>query len=124
MSAVFAPEAVTPSMRKLPVEQAVRPDTPLAMARDLQSFNLQTGAICRQAGHLTVPTVILAGTADSIIDSIDHATWLAHRAPDIAVVKIAGAGHMLHHTHATLVMNAIRMIARRAAWTGLQTSLA
>lgn len=124
MSAVFAPEAVTPSMRRVPIEQAVRPDAPLAMARDLRHFNAHIAAIGQRAGRLTAPVIILAGTDDAIIDSPTHAAWLASRVPEAAVVKITGAGHMVHHTHANIVMNAVRMLGRRSAWIGGQVSLA
>jgi pimeloyl-ACP methyl ester carboxylesterase len=115
IAAVFAPEPVSASFGSIPLATVVRPNTPLAMARDLRRFNTDAAWIGACASGLDVPAIILAGTADPIIDSADHATWLAQRAPDAAVVKVKGGGHMLHHTHPAMVINAVRTLARRAA---------
>jgi pimeloyl-ACP methyl ester carboxylesterase len=114
LDAVFAPAPVPASFGGLPLEKAAQPDVPLAMARDLRRFNRDVTSIAALAGRARLPIVILAGTADRVIDSRAHAGWLARRAPMATLRVVPGAGHMLHHTHPDIVLAAVRdMLGQR-----------
>jgi len=111
VAAMFAPEKVAPSFAEVPLDLALRPDVPLAMARDLRGFNAAAAAIARRVQDLEVPTVIVAGGQDPIAGCERHARWLARRTKAATFMPVAGAGHMLHHTHPRKVVQAVRLLA-------------
>lgn len=63
---------------------------------------------------LTLPIEIVHGDADTIVGLETHARRLAAEAPGAALTVIAGAGHMLHHSHPDVVVAAIHRAAARA----------
>jgi pimeloyl-ACP methyl ester carboxylesterase len=63
---------------------------------------------------LTMPVEIIHGTADTIVPLSVHAEPLARQIPGANLVRLAGAGHMPHHTHPEEVIAAIHRAAARA----------
>lgn len=47
---------------------------------------------------------VLTGTADRVVEDERQAKLLARQLPDARLVEVEGAGHMLHHSHAGLVL--------------------
>ncbi|ABE38705.1 alpha/beta hydrolase fold [Rhodopseudomonas palustris BisB5] len=71
-------------------------------------------------GGVSVPTVILAGSADPVVPPQIHAEALAKAVPQARLVRLAGAGHMAHHAHAEAIAAEIE---RLAGCAGGQTTL-
>lgn len=107
----FAPDPVPPSMRRYPVSLAVRPEALLAMAGELNGFNEAMIPLRSDLRTVEVPTIVLAGAADTVARPDRHVRWLASRMPAIEVRTVPGAGHMLHHVRPKAVMAAVRELA-------------
>ena len=58
--------------------------------------------------RITIPVHILAGTSDKILDLSRHARPLAALLRNARLTELPGEGHMIHHTAAEPVLNAIR----------------
>jgi pimeloyl-ACP methyl ester carboxylesterase len=61
-------------------------------------------------GEITVPTVVLHGTNDSLFD-IDDARLLSSKLPNAELRLIKGAGHSLPITHGNEVVRAVKDLA-------------
>ncbi len=59
---------------------------------------------------LDVPAIIIAGDADRIAPSNQHAMLLAAAAPRANLILLPGIGHMLHHAAAERVVDAVRQL--------------
>jgi pimeloyl-ACP methyl ester carboxylesterase len=57
--------------------------------------------------HLDVPTEIIAGASDRIVDPAAHSSRLHDVVRGSRLRIVAAAGHMLHHTHAAEVIAAV-----------------
>jgi len=65
--------------------------------------------------ELTLPIELVHGTADTIVPITIHALPLSQRLPNAHLTQVDGAGHMPHHAHPQLVLDAISRAASRAA---------
>jgi pimeloyl-ACP methyl ester carboxylesterase len=57
---------------------------------------------------IAVRTQVLTGTADRVVEDERQAKALARQLPNGSLTEVEGAGHMLHHSHAELVVGALR----------------
>ena len=64
---------------------------------------------------LTLPIELIHGTADTIVPITIHSLPLSKLLPNAHLTVVEGAGHMPHHAHAQLVLDAITRAATRAA---------
>jgi pimeloyl-ACP methyl ester carboxylesterase len=55
-----------------------------------------------------VRTQVLTGTADRVVEDERQAKALARQLPRGSLTEIEGAGHMLHHSHAEQVVDAVQ----------------
>ena len=62
---------------------------------------------------LAIPTLVLGGDADRLIDFSHQSEWLSKRLANAELVPIQGAGHMVHHTAQAAVADAIGRFAGR-----------
>ncbi|BBF94454.1 alpha/beta fold hydrolase [Blastochloris tepida] len=82
--------------------------TPERFHHTMQDFMRLRGELIAQAPRypaLTAPLTLILGTADAVVPPADHGEVLARQlagraAPAVRVVRIEGAGHMLHRGHA------------------------
>lgn len=65
-------------------------------------------------GELTLPIELIHGTADTIVPITIHSLPLSKRLPNAHLTVVEGAGHMPHHAHAQLILDAIASAAARA----------
>lgn len=56
---------------------------------------IRTFACCERLGRLTIPTLVVTGTADALVPP-RNAVILAGLIPDARLMEIPGAGHALH----------------------------
>jgi pimeloyl-ACP methyl ester carboxylesterase len=79
-----------------------------AFASEQRTLLRQLPVLEHRLGQLSVPTTIVAGTADRVVP-IDAARRLAAQVPGAELVEIEAAGHLIHLRHAREVA---RVIAR------------
>ena len=90
---------------------ALRPSEFLASAREVAGLKaFVAGQVSRYRG-LTVPTVIIAGAADTVVPPQVHARPLAAALPQARLVLLRGVGHMPHYAAPDSVAEAIEEIA-------------
>lgn len=85
-----------------------------ANAHDMANVNDFLAAQEDRYGEVDVPTVILAGPADTVVATDRHAERVAQTMPHAELELIEGAGHNLHHHHPNRVAEAIGNVLARA----------
>jgi pimeloyl-ACP methyl ester carboxylesterase len=111
---LFAPNPAPPRFARFPVWMALRPSQLRASA--MESALMSPGAIAlrRRYGELKVPTVIMAGANDRIVDAQRQSARL-HQAIAHSELRLTpGAGHMIHYMVPVQVMAAIDAAAAKA----------
>ena len=63
--------------------------------------------LCQRYGELELPTTIVAGDGDRIVDPLNHSARLHAELSASKFLLVPAAGHMVHHTAASLVRGAI-----------------
>jgi len=58
--------------------------------------------------RLEVRTQVLTGTSDRVVEDERQAKALARQLPRGSLTEVEGAGHMLHHSHSELVIEALQ----------------
>lgn len=114
LAALFAPDPVPPGFAGFPVRHAVSGAAMEAMAAELRGFNGSMLPAALRLRRLGVPTVVLAGGADTVADPVRHAHWLVRRLPAARLRRLPGYGHMLHHLHPQVVADAVAEVGDRA----------
>ncbi|MGJ9416563.1 alpha/beta fold hydrolase [Massilia sp. CMS3.1] len=113
LAAVFAPEAAP---RDFPVRGggmlSLRPRQFLASSADMQALPGHMPALVARYGRLAVPTGVLYGREDAILDWTQHGQALADKVPG-ARLELVNGGHMLPVTQPPLVADFVARCARR-----------
>jgi pimeloyl-ACP methyl ester carboxylesterase len=107
MRQLFGPALVPGKFREFPKEMAHRPVQIRASAAETALMipcALQQRAKYRE---LNIPTVIIAGEQDRLIDIDEQSARLHREVKRSMLLRVAGAGHMVHQTATTQVMEAI-----------------
>lgn len=115
---MFAPDGVPPHYRDFPVWMAARPSQLRASAEEMAQAAASAASIAARYAELDVPTVLVAGRGDRVVDPEVHAARLHVERPDTDYRVVEGHGHMLHHTAPEQVLAAIDAVERRAAARG------
>lgn len=115
VGAVFAPQAPSPGyLERFGPMLATRRQ---ALAQNLAHVNgLRDQLVAMEPDYaaLTLPFEMVHGDADTIVPLNVHSGPLAARLPDATLTVIPGAGHMPHHAHQDVVIDAIDRAAARA----------
>ena len=64
--------------------------------------------------RLTMPLTMIHGEADTIVPLKTHATRMKAKFLDAPLIRLDDAGHMPHHTHPQVVLDAITDLTERA----------
>lgn len=107
---LFAPAPVPERwVKEFPLAMTLRPWQLRAAAAEAALMFPAASALSERYGSLTVPTTIVAGKGDRIVDPQDQSARL-HKAlgAKSRLVEIEGAGHMVHHSATERVLAAIR----------------
>jgi pimeloyl-ACP methyl ester carboxylesterase len=89
----------------------LRPLTLMANWADVGSLEAFLARQAERYGALTVPTIVLAGSSDTLVPPAHHSEKLAAAAPVVKLTVLPGFGHMLHHAAADEVIAAVDGIA-------------
>lgn len=104
---LFAPAPVPRRFKPFPAWMALRPQALRAVAEDAAVLLPAVQEMQRHYGSLRVPTTIVAGKGDRYVSTEAHSARLHGDIAGSEVVLVPGAGHMVHHTAAARVMQAI-----------------
>lgn len=95
----------------------IRPETFRANVRQVNTLYPNVVALSARYPELTLPIVILHGTADTTVPIDIHAREIVKIVPSVEVVELDGVGHQPHHVDNDA---AIAAIDRAAALAGLR----
>ena len=115
IDAVFAPaHAPAGYLDHLGTDLTLRHSQLAANVAQINALRDQIVAMEPRYPGLTLPIEMVHGTADTIVPLSIHSGPLAPRLPSAKLTVIEGAGHMPHHTHPQVVLDAIARAATRA----------
>lgn len=103
---VFGPQPVPAKFSGFPVEMAVRPSQLRASSEEAAMMIPMAAAASKTYGEITVPTVIVAGDDDRLIE-VEQSVRLHRKVQHSRLRRIAGAGHMIQQTETAELMAAI-----------------
>ncbi|MES2667280.1 MAG: alpha/beta hydrolase [Pseudomonadota bacterium] len=112
---IFAPDAAPPGYADyMGIDQSLRRAMLDINIRQVNALRDQIVAMEPRYATLTLPIEMVHGDADTIVPLAVHSAPLAARLPSARLTVIPGAGHMPHHTHRQIVLDAIDRAASRA----------
>lgn len=111
---MFAPAPVSAGWRdRFPFEMSLRPSQIRAAAADA-SLMIPAAAInAQRVAGLKLPVTIIAGREDKVVDQEAQSTRLADEIDGSELLLVSDAGHMVHHSATTKVVDAIRAATLR-----------
>lgn len=105
---LFSPSRVPSRFKaRFPLALSLRPKSLKSSAVETLLMVPTAYQLSRSYSHLKVPTVIVAGEKDHIVSSA-QAERLCKTLQNAFLVKLSDAGHMLHQTHSTDVLKALK----------------
>ena len=111
---VFAPQPVSAGyVERSRAALILRPGPALANIQDLVGLPAALAAQAPRYGEIHVPTVVVAGDADSVVRTALQAAPLARAIPGAELVTLPGVGHMLLYVAAGAVADAAETLSRR-----------
>jgi pimeloyl-ACP methyl ester carboxylesterase len=93
----------------------LRPSTFLANSRDMADLKRNLKPQASRYGGLSMPAVVMSGSADFVVAPQLHAVPFAAAVPHAKLVILPGIGHMLHHVAAERVLAEIEGLAAMMA---------
>ncbi|HVJ06455.1 MAG TPA: alpha/beta hydrolase [Candidatus Saccharimonadales bacterium] len=120
---LFEPAEISPGYDEFPVWLALRPSQLRAAAEEGSLMVPSAFAFRNRLQNLSVPTMIVAGEGDKIVDTEKESVRLHHEVPGSQLRIIKGAGHMIHHSAPQEVMDAIDELATMPAAHALERGL-
>lgn len=93
---LFGPAPVPPHFRDFPMDLALRPGHLRAASEDTALMMPSAAKLSGGYRTVRVPTVILAGTDDRLVDTHAQSVRLHRVLPDSRLELVPGAGHMVH----------------------------
>jgi pimeloyl-ACP methyl ester carboxylesterase len=115
LKAMFGPPPVPERFkREFPVSMMLRPRQIRASVEDGVMMIPGAATLRPTYPRIEAPTLIMAGTADRIVDPDRHARRLNATLPHATLKLIDGGGHMIHHTALDEVATAIERHAAGA----------
>jgi len=110
----FAPKPVDQRFDAFPVWMALRPKQLRASAAETALMIPAAASLAKRYAELKVPTVIVAGTQDKLVDAGHNSERLSERLALSRLELLPGVGHMTHYAQPGKVLAAIDDIAAQA----------
>ncbi len=109
---MFAPAAVPSEWKATyPYPLILNSGAMVAEAEDSASMLPMSPAGTIDMRAIGARTQVLTGTSDRVVEDERQAKALARQLPAGSLTEVEGAGHMLHHSHPDLVVEALRLAA-------------
>jgi pimeloyl-ACP methyl ester carboxylesterase len=118
MAKIFGPRSVPKKFEGFPKEMALRPSQLRASAAESALMIPDAFQFRDQYANLKMPTVLVAGDEDRLIDIDTQSTRLHRDVPQSRFHRVPGAGHMVHQTAPRVVMSAIDEVATATSSLG------
>jgi pimeloyl-ACP methyl ester carboxylesterase len=113
-AAVFAPDPVPPGYDDfLGTPLTLRRDTLAANVKQVNALRAELVTMEPRYPLLTLPVELIHGSADTIVPLSIHSGPVSQLLPNARLTVIDRAGHMPHHAHADIVLQAIDRAALR-----------
>jgi pimeloyl-ACP methyl ester carboxylesterase len=113
---MFSPDPVPGEWKRtFPFEQVLDPDVLVHEGEDAASILPLSPAGTMDLRRIEIPVHVLIGTEDKVVEQERQGKALARMLRRGRLAEIAGAGHMLHHSHPDIVAGAVREIASKVA---------
>jgi pimeloyl-ACP methyl ester carboxylesterase len=113
-AAVFAPDPVPPGYDEwLGTPLTLRRETLATNTAQVNALRAELVTMEPRYTTLTLPVELIHGSADTIVPLDIHSSPLSRLLPNATLTVIPGAGHMPHHAHAQVVIEAIDRAALR-----------
>lgn len=113
-AAIFAPDPVPEGYAAhIGAALTLRRKTLAANTAQVNALHAELVAMAPRYAGLALPVELIHGSADEIVPLAVHSGPLSQRLPDARLTVIQGAGHMPHHDHAQVVVDAIDRAALR-----------
>ena len=110
---MFAPDPVPERFQHdFPVALTLRPSQIKAFSEETAGMNAAAHALVERYGSIGVPSVVIAGDADTIVPH-DHGARLNGKLADSKLIVVPGGSHMLHHRQPDMVVSAVRSVAQK-----------
>lgn len=103
---LFAPQPPD-SFATFPAELTFRPSQLRASARETALLNPSVKGLFKRLRVIGLPITAIAGADDKVVDPA-HSGQLARKVPGTSLEVLPDQGHMVHHTSAEQVVDAIR----------------
>jgi pimeloyl-ACP methyl ester carboxylesterase len=111
---VFAPDPVPEGYDDwLGAALTLRRETMAANVIQVNALRAELVTMAPRYSALALPVELIHGTADTIVPLDIHSDPVSKLLPEAKLTVIPGAGHMPHHAHADLVIEAIDRAALR-----------
>lgn len=113
VKAAFAPAKIAERFTDFPIAMTLRPSQLRATAADTAMMVPSAVALSRRYGDLDVPTIILAGEGDLIVDVAKHSERLAAELEGSELRVLAEQGHLFHYAEPNHVATAVDDVLER-----------
>jgi pimeloyl-ACP methyl ester carboxylesterase len=98
-----------------PYDQILDPHAMVLQGEDAAAMLPMAPAGSVDVTRIGTPAHVITGTSDKVVEDERQAKLLGRLMPNARVTELTGAGHMLHHTHADVVLDALREAAGAAS---------
>jgi pimeloyl-ACP methyl ester carboxylesterase len=109
---LFAPSPVPKRFEAFPVSLCCRPAHRRAAAHDMEYLGATAAALCPHYRQVSIPSVLITGTGDKVVDPEHQTKRLWHDLPHAGLVELPGVGHMAHHVRPEAVVSAVKRLTR------------
>ncbi len=114
VDSVFAPQkAPADYVEATALHLMLRPASFTANAEDVAGLLAHVTERTGRYSTITIPTLIVAGDADSVVATSIHTAQLVQELPDVEAHVLPGVGHVPHHVATDFVVGKIEALARR-----------
>jgi pimeloyl-ACP methyl ester carboxylesterase len=118
-TSVFVPQNAPPGyVRDASIGLLLRPAEFLANAEDVAVLKSYVTRAAPRYRQLTMPVVIVAGSADRVVSPDIHARAIVAAVPNGRLIMLPGIGHMPHHCATAAVAAAILSVSESVAVGG------
>ena len=107
MRKIFGPAPTPKKFDRFPKAMALRPSQMRASAAESALLIPAAEAFCEQYRNLRTPVVIVAGSADRLVNTDEQSVRLHRELPHSTLHVVPGAGHMVHQTAPDVVLATI-----------------
>jgi pimeloyl-ACP methyl ester carboxylesterase len=107
----FSPDPVDTAYQEIMREFSSRPSQFRALADEVVHFGAGLDSISPRYREIRIPTIIVAGDADGMTLVDKTGRRLMNEIPGAELIVAPGTGHMVHHVHPEVVVEAVRKLA-------------